>query len=105
MPLAARLDHLLGLLPTTEGSHSPGFTWQEQLHEQQLHFTVATSQFLQAQFCTNESRHDDTLLAPTAVPLTEKKLCIMDFISSIVPQETEEVLSDMGHSCLVLSYG
>ena len=104
-PLAAPLDHLLGLQPTTEGSHHPGFTWQEQLREQQLHSASATSQSLQAQFHANESRHADMFLAPKAVPQGEKILRIVDFIPSIVPQETEEVLSHMGHSRLVLSYG
>ena len=55
------LDHLLGLPPTTEGPHAPGFTWQEQLHEQQLQ--SATTQSLQAQFLANESRHADMFLA------------------------------------------
>ena len=44
-------------------------------------------------------------LAPAAVPLGEKVLHIVDFISSLVPKETEQTLSDMGGSQLVISLG
>ena len=44
-------------------------------------------------------------LAPAAVPQGEKVLRIVDFFLSIVPQTTEEVISDMGHSPLILSHG
>ena len=104
-PLAAPLDNLLGIPATADVLQPPGFTWQEQLREQQVQSTLPISQSLQAQFKANESRHADMFLAPAAVPQGEKILRIVDFISSIVPQETEEVLSDMGHSRLVLSYG
>eukprot|EP00112_Aurelia_sp_Birch-Aquarium-sp1_P016926 Seg3879.6 transcript_id=Seg3879.6/GoldUCD/mRNA.D3Y31 product="hypothetical protein" protein_id=Seg3879.6/GoldUCD/D3Y31 len=67
-PLAAPLDNLLGLPPTAEVLQPLGFTWQEQLKEQQTNSTLPTSHSLQVQFRANESCHADMFLAPTAVP-------------------------------------
>ncbi len=104
---AHHLDNLLGLPPSTTEVYQqpPGFAWQEQLRGSQLNNNMVSSKSLRAQFQDNESRHADMFLAPASVPQGEKILRIVDFLSSIVPQDSEEVLSTAGHSRLVLSYG
>ena len=60
---------------------------------------------LHDQFLARSDQHADMFLAPTAVPLGEKVLRVVDFISSLVPKETEQTISDMGGSRLLISYG
>ena len=60
---------------------------------------------LHDQFLARSDHHADMFLAPAAVPLGEKVLRIVDYTSSLVPRETEQTLSDMGGSRLLISYG
>ena len=60
---------------------------------------------LHDQFLVRSDQHADMFLAPAAVSLGEKVLRIVDFVSSLVPKETEQTISDMGGSRLLISYG
>ena len=44
-------------------------------------------------------------LAPASVPLGEKVLRIVDFLSTLVPKESERTLSDFGDSRVFISFG
>ena len=56
------------------------------------------------QFLARSDHHPDMFLAPAAVPLGEKVLCIVDFMSSLVPKETEQTLSELGGGALNLLF-
>ena len=60
---------------------------------------------LHDQFLARSDQHADMFLAPAAVPVGEKVFRIVDFISSLVPKETDQTISDMGGSRLLISYG
>ncbi len=114
------LDNLLGFPPTLVADVTvplpPGFSWQQQLQQhlflpKNASGTATTTAAppssalqqprlsLQDWFNANRSNHSMIFLAPVAVPQGEKFLRIVDFLSSMVPQTTEEVISDIGHSC------
>ena len=109
---AASLSSLLGSGPvgTTLPAHS-GLPWQITPQVQNVNTAAAThsSQHQQVslhdQFQARSDHHAEMFLAPAAVPLGEKVLRIVDFISSLVPKDTEQTISDMGGSRLLISYG
>ena len=53
---------------------------------------------LHDQFLVRSDQHANMFLALAAVPLGEKVLRIVDFISSLVPKETEQTICYMGGS-------
>ncbi len=96
-----------GSLGASLPAHS-GLPWQMQ--QAPANTAIIASQTsplvsLHEQFQARSDHHAEMFLSPKAVPLGEKVLCIIDFISSLVPKETEQTLSDMGGSRLLISYG
>ena len=103
----------VGPVGTSSPAVLPGPPWQLPPH-QTVPVNVTSSAgashnqqpvSLHDQFLARSDHHADMFLAPAAVPLGEKVLRIVYFISSLVPKETEQTLSDMGGSRLLISYG
>ena len=108
---ATCLSSLLGpgSIGTTLPAHS-GLPWQPKPRVQNVNATASHTSphqqvSLHEQFQAQSDHHAEMFLSPAAVPLGEKVLHIVDFISSLVPKETEQTLSDMGGSRLLISYG
>ena len=109
---ATCLSSLLGpgSIGTTLPAHS-GLPWQPTPQVQNVNATASRTSphhqqvSLHEQFQARSDHHAEMFLSPAAVPLGEKVLRIVDFISSLVPKETEQTLSDMGGSRLLISYG
>ena len=94
------LQHLLHIPQSSKDGVSlgPGFAWQAEISAGH----PATSS-LHERFAANSESHSNMFLA--AVPQGERVLRIVDFLSSIVPKESEKTLTDVGGSRLVISYG
>ena len=95
------IQHLLAALPATSGV-PPGLPWQTEIAGASAHHQ---QQSLHSQFMANEALHSNMFLAPASVPQGEKVLRIVDFLTNIVPKETEQTISNVGGSRLVISYG
>ena len=80
-----------------------GLSWQQDLAGAQPSATAIHS--LHDQFMVNADNHANMFLAPASVPQGEKILRIVDFLKNIVPKESEQTLSNLGGSRLVISYG
>ena len=96
------LQHLLHIPQSSKDGVSlgPGLAWQAEISAGH----PATSS-LHERFAANSESHSNMFLAPAAVPQGERVLRIVDFLSSIVPKESEKTLTDVGGSRLVISYG
>ena len=94
------IHHLLAAPPTTSGV-PPGLPWQTEIAGASAH----PQQSLHSQFMANKALHSNMFLAPASVPQGEKVLRIVDFLTNIVPKETEQTISNVGGSRLVISYG
>ena len=81
-------------------SIGPGLAWQAKISAGH----PATFS-LHDRFAANSENHSNMLLVPAAVPQAERVLQIFDFLSNIVPKESERALTDLGGSRLVISYG
>ena len=103
---APPLQNLLStsMPPAAVGAPLPGLSWQHELAAAQQNATDAV-QSLHDQFMANEDHHANMFLAPASVPQGEKILRIIDFLNNIVPKESEQTLSNLGGSRLVISYG
>ena len=98
-----------GPVGTSLPAVQPGLPWQlmqNQTTVPTLNGAMTSNQpvSLHDQFLARSDHHADMFLAPAAVPLGEKVLRIVDFVSSLVPRESEHTLSDMGGSRLLISY-
>ena len=95
--------HNLLSIPSTSGdgvSIGPGLAWQAEISAGH-----PTTSSLHERFAANSENHSNMFLAPAAVPQGERVLRIVDFLSNIVPKESEKTLTDLGGSRLVISYG
>ena len=99
IPATPSLSNLLG---TVGNQSAQGATWMPQ----QPPITADGAPIsLHDRFAANKDRHADMFLAPASVPLGEKVLRIVDFLSTLVPKESERTLSDFGDSRIFISYG